>query len=314
MNKKITKRILSGVASTCVAACITVTVSASNSISTNSKINAQTEAYSDTSEEVKDEMYTWIYNNLSYPNLNNEDKQGIIEEYIDSSEFLLQYQHNKEAALDTIITRLAIDERISEKQNQGLSRSVSSNGSLFSCSVDTSIVQEKNTWCGVGSTLMALTGISSHSSHSLVLNYTKPTQTQISEEVIPQGQTTAFVYAIKDYLNSQLHTNASSHYTYTPVGNQMTVTEVTNYIKYSLAADRPVILNAAPYGTLSYYNGSGISSLYRHYIVVDGYNRSSDTFWVADCTYLSNYQGRHYNVPASEIRDCLTNGGYIIHA
>ena len=73
--------------------------------------------------------------------MNDEDKQGIIEEYIDSSEFLLQYQHNKEAALDTIITRLAIDERISEKQNQGLSRSVSSNGSLFSCSVDTSIVQ-----------------------------------------------------------------------------------------------------------------------------------------------------------------------------
>ena len=257
-----------------------------------------------------DETYSWLYNNLSYPNLNDADKQKIIEEYLESSEFILQYRHNRKASLDTIVTRLEIDNRIDKEQQ---TRGVYNTGSLFSCSVNTNIVQEKTTWCGVASTLMVLTGVSSHSSYSLVSNYSEPSQIQISREVIPQGQTTAFVYAICNYLNSQLSPNASNHYTYTFVEDSMTVTQLTNYIKYSLAADRPVILRAAPYGILSYYNGSGISSSNLHYIVVDGYDRSSDTFWVADCTYLPAYQGRHYYVAASEIRDCV-EGNYIIHA
>lgn len=33
----------------------------------------------------------------------------------------------------------------------------------------------------------------------------------------------------------------------------------------------------------------------------------------ADCTYLKAYQGRHYNVAASEIKSCV-EGRYIIHA
>lgn len=39
----------------------------------------------------------------------------------------------------------------------------------------------------------------------------------------------------------------------------------------------------------------------------------NEVFWVADCTYLKAYQGRHYNVAASEIKSCV-EGSYIIHA
>ncbi len=310
MNTKIMKRILSGIASTCVAICTSATAFASNS--TNSYIidATKTETSSEDLGSLKGEMYIWIHNNLSNTYYDDTEKQRIIEEYLNSSEFVLQYQVDRQAALDTIITKLEINNRIKQKENQVAPRGVYNNGSLYSCTVNTSIVQEKDTWCGVGSTLMALTGISSHNSYSLISNYTEPTQTQISKEVIPRGETTAYVYAIANYLNSQLTT---SKYVYTEIRNNTTVAELTNHIKYSLAAGRPVILNAAPYGTLSYYNGSGIDSSYRHYIVVDGYDRSSDTFWVADCTYHKKYQGRHYRVSPSEIRDCV-EGNYIIHA
>ena len=280
----------------------------------NSVLSAAESGFS-TQFEVSDpnEVYRWIYNHLSHISLNDADKQKIIEEYLDSSEFLYQFQHDKEAALDNIITRLEIDDRLIKEQNQGLSRGVSSSGNLYSCSVNTKIVQEKDTWCGVASTLMVLTGIYSHDSYSLISTYKEPSQTAISKKVIPSGETTAFVYAIVDYLNSQLKSSASNKYAYTFVGSTMTTTKLTNYIKSSLAAYRPVILRAAPYGTLSYYNGSGISRSTLHYIVIDGYDKITDTFWVADCTYLKAYQGRHYNVAASEIKSCV-EGSYIIHA
>ena len=101
----------------------------------NSVLSAAASGFS-TQFEVSDpnEVYRWIYNHLSHISLNDADKQKIIEEYLDSSEFLYQFQHDKEAALDNIITRLEIDDRLIKEQNQGLSRGVSSSGNLYSCS------------------------------------------------------------------------------------------------------------------------------------------------------------------------------------
>ena len=79
---------------------------------------------------------------------------------------------------------------------------------------------------------MVLTGIYSHDSYSLISTYKEPSQTAISKKVIPSGETTAFVYAIVDYLNSQLKSSASNKYAYTFVGSTMTTTKLTNYIKW----------------------------------------------------------------------------------
>lgn len=88
----------------------------------NSVLSAAESGFS-TQFEVSDpnEVYRWIYNHLSHISLNDADKQKIIEEYLDSSEFLYQFQHDKEAALDNIITRLEIDDRLIKEQNQGAS-------------------------------------------------------------------------------------------------------------------------------------------------------------------------------------------------
>lgn len=63
----------------------------------NSVLSAAESGFS-TQFEVSDpnEVYRWIYNHLSHISLNDADKQKIIEEYLDSSEFLYQFQHDKE--------------------------------------------------------------------------------------------------------------------------------------------------------------------------------------------------------------------------
>lgn len=71
------------------------------------------------------------------------------------------------------------------------------------------------------------------------------------------------------------------------------------------------VLSAAESGFSTQFEVSDPNEVYR--IVIDGYDKITDTFWVADCTYLKAYQGRHYNVAASEIKSCV-EGGYIIHA
>lgn len=301
MTRKILKRLVLCVTAVAIAMGISVPATATSGFCTPSE-----------SFDV-DEAYTWIYSHLSYPNLNDADKQELIEDYLGMSEFIMQYQHNREAALNTIVRKLEIDERNLEAQNQQITRDVTSSGNLFSCPVNTSIVQENETWCGVASTLMVLTGISINNDFALNPSYVEPTQTQISTHVIPNGQNTAYVYLISEYLNSQLKDDASNHYAYDYVGSSTTVTQLTNYIKYSLAADRPVILLAAPYEALSYYDGCGIDESNLHYIVIDGYDRITNTFWVADCTYIEAYQGRHYNVAAAEILECVEDS-YIIYA
>lgn len=59
----------------------------------NSVLSAAESGFS-TQFEVSDpnEVYRWIYNHLSHISLNDADKQKIIEEYLDSSEFLYQFQ------------------------------------------------------------------------------------------------------------------------------------------------------------------------------------------------------------------------------
>lgn len=66
------------------------------------------------------------------------------------------------------------------------------------------------------------------------------------------------------------------------------------------------VLSAAESGFSTQFEVSDPNEVYRWI-----YNHLSH--WVADCTYLKAYQGRHYNVAASEIKSCV-EGGYIIHA
>lgn len=56
-----------------------------------------------------------------------------------------------------------------------------------------------------------------------------------------------------------------------------------------------------------------------HYIVIDRYDAYTDTYRVVDCTYVSGYNGRHSDITASEIYNCLLkpsgadNYGYLIY-
>ena len=299
--------VLSGIISTSVFTSSAYAYTSDTPAFSNTDSNSQIDGF------LYDEAYNWLYNHINYPNLDDEEKQNIIEEYLSLSEFIAQFQEDRTEALNTITIKLEINDRILKEQSQEMLRGVFNNGNTYSCIVDTTIVQEQNTWCGVASTLMALTGISTHDINDLISNYSQPSQSEISTNVIPSGENTAYVGLIQKYLNTQLKSDADNHYTYTYVSNATNVSTVTNYIKSSLAAERPVILRAAPYGILSYYNGCGISSSSLHYLVIDRYDRITDTYWVADCTYLSYYQGRHYNVSASEIKQCV-EGSYIIHA
>ena len=73
------------------------------------------------------------------------------------------------------------------------------------------------------------------------------------------------------------------------------------------------VLSAAESGFSTQFEVSDPNEVYRWIYNHLSHISLTDTFWVADCTYLKAYQGRHYNVAASEIKSCV-EGGYIIHA
>lgn len=186
---------------------------------------------------------------------------------------------------------------------------VNYSGVFFYCDVDSSIVQETNTWCGVASTLMALTGIENYNRSLLKSGYVRPTQKQIANNVVNK-ENTAVVYKIVNYLNSMLIGNKYTSFYYSKY-SLPSAKELTDKIKLSLAANRPVILQCKPYKAFNYYNGASYDNA--HYVVIDEYDAVSDVFNVVDPTYLSSYQGRHRDVTAEEILKSISNvEGYII--
>ena len=269
------------------------------------------------------QMHVKIRNNIDDIPLSETVINDKISYYLDDPIFVESYNSDFDSAIEVINNALRIEYRVQNSAGNN-SRIVANNGTLFYCYVDKSIVQETKTWCGVGSTLMVLTGIERNYPYDLVDGYTRPTQQEIAPNVV-DSKNTAVVGQIVDYLNTKIKNN---NYTYKMVSSSTTESQVRNHIKYSLAINRPVILRAYPYGTLDYYD-----SLYNanknlrtnaHYIVVEGYDSRTDTFTVSDCTYVeynnNQYQGRHYNISMSEIYNCLKkpsgaiHNGYIIYA
>lgn len=270
-------------------------------------------------EENRSQMYEQIRNNIDEIPLSETFIRDKINDYLTDPIFLESYNNDFDSAIEVVNNALRIEYRVQNSAGNN-SRIVANNGTLFYCYVDSSIVQEQDTWCGVGSTLMVLTGIRNNDSYDLASGYTTPTQSTIAANVVISNNTAA-VWKIVNYLNTKVK---SDKYAYEEITSDIDKSQIRNHIKYSLAVNRPVILRAYPYGAIDYYN-----SLYNaqnelrttaHYIVVEGYNSTTDTFTVSDCTYINQYQGRHYNVSVTEICDCLrkptgaTYNGYIIYA
>ncbi len=277
-------------------------------------------------EENRSQMYEQIRSNIDEIPLSETFIRDKINYYLTDPVFLESYNNDFDSAIEVVNNALRIEYRTQNSVGNN-SRIVANNGTLFYCHVDSSIVQEQDTWCGVGSTLMVLTGIENNDSSDLVSGYTRPTQPTIATNVVtPDSGNTAVVAQIVSYLNKKIK---NDKYAYVKISSSTTNSQICNYIKRSLGANRPVILRSYPYGTISYYN-----SLYNadmdlrttaHYIVVEGYDSTTNTFTVSDCTDVESnnnnqYQGRHYNVSMTEIYNCLqkpydaTHNGYIIYA
>lgn len=274
-------------------------------------------------EESHSQMYEQIRRNIDDISLPETFISDKINYYLTDPIFLESYNNDFNSAIEVINNVLYIEYRI-QNSVENNSRVVTNNGTLFYCHVDSSIVQEQRTWCGVGSTLMALTGIESYDSYDLVNGYTRPTQSTIATNVVDSNNT-AVVGSIVTYLNTKIK---SDKYAYVMVSASTSQSQIRNHIKYSLAVNRPVILRAYPYGTIDYYdslyNAGQVGRTNAHYIVVEGYDSTTDTFTVSDCTYINynnnQYQGRHYNISMAEIYSCLQRPadnsleGYIIYA
>ena len=188
-------------------------------------------------------------------------------------------------------------------------------GTIYYCTVDASIVQENNNWCGAGSTQMALTGIETYNRNTLISGYTRPTQSQIAPYIMDNTSIgESYPGSMTQYLNSKLTAN---EYTCEPITASTTKNDVKEYIINSLINNRPVILNALPYYTFSYYSDwSGLNT--GHYLVVEDYNSYTDTYTVVDCTYLEDYHGRHTQITIDEIYNSVkySSGAswrYVIH-
>jgi hypothetical protein len=181
--------------------------------------------------------------------------------------------------------------------------------------IDFSFIQDEKTWCGVASTLFVLAYLETFERESLISNFIRPSQSEIAEHVIPDGEDTAFVYVITKYINSLFNPDAIRYRDGDELadeweGNMVTqyVSEVTVYnrIITSLSLNRPVILNCNPYKGLNYYSGSGYND--NHYVVVVAYCEETDTFTIFDPTYIENdppYQGRHDGITIGEIYNSL---------
>ncbi|MCL2087689.1 MAG: C39 family peptidase [Oscillospiraceae bacterium] len=195
-------------------------------------------------------------------------------------------------------------------------------------SIDENIIQETDTWCGMASTLMVLTALETSEPDSLKDDYVRPTQSEIADKVRGWDDT-GWVYLIRNFLNSQLN-HDSPQYKYEGVPwddvrtGELSESEVNDKIINSLAQNRPVILHSKPYGSLNYY--SGIEShtkinpeTAQHYIVVEAYDKNSETFVICDPTNirhgdLSPYNGRKYGVTLEEIYKSVLSNGWLIYA
>lgn len=274
-------------------------------------------------EQNHSQMYEQIRSNIDELPLSETFIRDKINYYLNDPVFLESYSNDFNSAIEVVNNALHIEYRIQNSIGNN-SRVVANNGTLFYCDVDSSIVQEQKTWCGVGSTLMALTGIENYDSNDLVSGYTRPTQSSIATNVV-DSNSTAVVWKIVNYLNTKIK---SDEYAYVAISSSTTNSQICNYIKYSLAVNRPVILRSYPYGAIDYYdslfNTGEVARTEAHYIVVEGYDSTTNTFTVSDCTYVNygnnQYQGRHYNVSMTEIYSCLQKpanavyDGYIIYA
>lgn len=256
-------------------------------------------------EDLSEEYYTL------YPD-KKDFIDSVISDYLNSEVFIEHYNTNPEGAIEILNTALKYE--IDMHNTKTVIEPFAStpvgpgNNPLFYCYVDSSIIQEEKTWCGVASTLMALTGIEKYAKSDLVSGYKRPTQSAIAGKVIPKGDDTAWVYLITEYLNSQLKNNK---YVYKKINSYVSKDNLKQYIYTSLLHNRPVILSAKPYASISYYIESKYNYLINgaHYLVVEAYNSYTDTFTISDCTYLEDdnivLQGQHDDITLDEIYDSV---------
>ena len=194
-------------------------------------------------------------------------------------------------------------------------------------SIDENIIQETDTWCGMASTLMVLTALETSEPDSLKDDYVRPTQSEIADRV-RDWKDTGNVELMTKYLNSQLKPDAVQYRDGELAGDRWEANMVTHYIDKeevkrrlirSLELNRPVILNCNPYDGLNYYSDYPDSG--SHYVVVEAYDKETDTFVICDCTYIDKkYQGRHYGITIEEIHKSLRSqpnpdmDGWLIYA
>lgn len=234
-----------------------------------------------------DSMYNDMQNVVSeyisrYPDYTDLIENLFIDYYSDE-EFISHYNSTPQEAIETFSRAIEVELEIDVYIDSDLVSPASSTvigsglGVLYYCYVNDTIVQEETTWCGVASTLMALTGIEEYDSNGLKSGYSQPSQSTIASSVYDSSTQSAVVYKISNYLNSK------------------------------------------PYAAFDYYSDLSYLS-YGHYLVVEDYNSYSNTFTVCDCTYISDYQGRHTQITIDEIYNSLYNsadnvtGRYIIYA
>lgn len=239
-----------------------------------------------------------------------------LSDFINDHELYECYLSSPKDALDIFERAVEIDVEInisSSNNSRGVGN-VGSLGQIYYCNVDSSIIQETTSWCGPASAQMAISGMISHCPSQLIISE-MPTQTYIADQVQDEGIT--YVYLMTSYLSSVIKSDYSK-YTYKQITSSVTKDDIIEYIKHSLAINRPVLLHAKPYQAFDYYDG--VNSTAGHYIVVEEYNTYTEKFTVSDCTYLSAYQGRHFDITIDEIYDSLYNTGnnvtgrYLIYA
>lgn len=271
-------------------------------------------AFDSNNDNVYEDLKSEI--NFGNYNLSQADVNSILLTFSTDKLFVSSFYENKSLALEIVDAAIKIEEKIQLSES---TNAVHPMGYIYYCYVDSTITQPNGSaWCGIASTLMALTGIENYDSNSLVSNYTRPTLSDIASETIQSGYVTPTVYNLTVYLNSKVTRNK---YTYREVNSSITKAQITDYIKNSLADNRPVLLHAKPYQAFNYYVEGGMSDTSGHYIVVEAYEPGNGMFTVSDCTYVTHnppYQGRHYNITIDEIYNSLYNpeevtGRYIIY-
>ena len=85
--------VLSGIISTSVFTSSAYAYTSDTPAFSNTDSNSQIDGF------LYDEAYNWLYNHINYPNLDDEEKQNIIEEYLSLSEFIAQFQEDRQKHL-----------------------------------------------------------------------------------------------------------------------------------------------------------------------------------------------------------------------